>query len=143
MTFKHYFKEKKPQLINLAEKHLQACEETKNFTTFLDTEKAKNQVYDDEETLKQKQYSESAIKQIKSWRLTKRVSLPNLEEKKKVGVVKVLAVSTKKRGGEETKSGIVSDELTFLVPSPKLITVQNFPSLLTKKSKEVKFFYTD
>jgi len=35
----------------LVDKHLQTCEETKNFTTFLEMKKAKGQVYDNEEIL--------------------------------------------------------------------------------------------
>jgi hypothetical protein len=144
VTFEDYFKEKEPQLINLAEKHLQTCEKTKKFTAFLDQKNCGGQIYDNEETLKVKQYSELALEKIRSWELINRINLPDLREEKKVGVVKALGIKSNIIEKLKIKTGIVSDELIFLItPSPQVITSQELPSLLAENSKELNFFHTD
>ncbi|CAG8497756.1 29283_t:CDS:2 [Gigaspora margarita] len=128
-----YFKEVRPELIALAEKHLQECEKAKSFLAAIDAKKHNSLIYDNEKSLKEKGYNENlTIEQIK-----------NLKEEKRVGVVKELGIIDNKENNlknHEIERGRCSDTLSFLTPSITSVTHQNFPNLLTKDQSN--FFHT-
>jgi len=142
------FPEKEEFLSNLitceVSGHLQGCEEAKKYGDFLDSKKDNILTYDDNQTLKKKGYRYEAVNQVSRWTLLDRVILPDLKEKNRRGVVKVLCVSSK-MGAEITNynnlTGRVSDLIIFLTPRVIPITNQNFEQLL-KGEQKLDFFYT-
>lgn len=146
--------QKDQDLFSLTEKHLTECKEAERVFSDINAKKTSDLICDEESSLKKKGYQfrqeagqthgshqDHVMDQIKSWGLINRVNLPNLLEKKRIGVVKVLSINTEERANinEIKVSGSASDHLIFLTPSSTTVTIQNLPSLLEKNN--FKFFY--
>lgn len=112
----------------MAEKHLKECEKTKEFISVVDAAKDNSLIYDNGEILKEKGYQQDLDK-IKHWGLIGRIILPDLKERKRMGIIKELTLAEGKAG-----EGNVLDELVFLVPRSSPIDLQNFSELLKTNS---------